>query len=234
MNNSTNGRKSNLHTLNDTGSDDHSSENIVIVLSITVVLLAIIVIIFYWYRSRQVPVGYKRIDTTNNVSRNISRNNSKPKLTLQLPKVSVSHAEALKKKSSDGVSIEHHFLSIKEQESLDVVPKTPATPLTPVSPFHQQEFPSVKKMTLAKSISLPAKSVFAGKDINADGLWRNAVKKATNTQFLQTQPKKNKRLSYCASGKIKFSLVYDTQNQKELIVKVKRFFWMIETFILFS
>ena len=200
-----------------TKNDKHdSSPKVIIGLSTTVVFLAIIVIFYYWYRSRKVPMGYKQINTKDK----LSKQNSKPKLTLKLPQVSVSSVEGQKNKKSESISIEHHFLSIKEQENIDVVPATPSTPLTPLSPMPQQEFPSVKKITLAKSISLPAKSVFMSKDKNADGLWRNAVKKATNTQFLQTHPKPNKRLSYCASGKIKFSLMYDTQNQKELIVKV--------------
>ena len=200
--------------------ENDSSQQIIIGLSTTVVFLAIIVIFFYWYRRRKVPMGYKPVNTKEE----LSKHNSKPKLTLKLPQVSVSNVEEPKKKSRDSISIEHHFLSIKEQENIDVVPATPSTPLTPISPMPQQDFPSVKKITLAKSISLPAKSVFMSKDKNADGLWRNAVKKATNTQFLQTQPKPYKRLSYCASGKIKFSLMYDTQNQKELIVKVKILF----------
>ena len=210
------------HTLKDASDGENdSSEEIIIGLSVTVAILAILVIIFYWYRSKQVPVGYKQINTNDLLHNDVkSRSNSKPKLTLQLPQVSISNIEEQKKKSRESISIEHHFLSIKEQDNIDVVPTTPSTPLTPISPMPQHDFPSVKKITLAKSISLPAKSVFASKDINADGLWRNAVKKATNTQFLQTQPKKNKRISYCASGKIKFSLMYDTLNQKELIVKV--------------
>jgi hypothetical protein len=190
-----------------------NSEGIVIALSIAVVILASAVIIYYWYRSKQKPyLAYNKLSTR---TESTVHTHQKPKLTLALPQISVSGLEEKYKNSQD------HFLSVEEQEKINVSPPTPSTPQTPLTPLAPlPDIPKIRKIPLSKSISLPAKSVFSSKDINADGLWRNAVKKATNTQFLHTHPKQSKRISYCASGKIKFSLIYDSQNQKELTLKV--------------
>ena len=189
-----------------------NSEGIVIALSVAVVILASAVIIYYWYRSKQKP--YLAYNKLSNHQNSAVHAHQKPKLTLALPQISISGFEEKHKSSQD-------HLSVEEQEKINVSPATPSTPKTPLTPLAPlPDIPKIHKIPLSKSISLPAKSVFSAKDINADGLWRNAVKKATNTQFLQTQPKQSKRISYCASGKIKFSLVYDSQNQKELTLKV--------------
>ena len=204
-------------TTTKTTTSNQTAENIVIGLSVSVLILAFVVIAYFLYRSRKNQFRYQKVNTEP-VS-TASTNLHKPKLTINLPQLSEDN-QVLDSPQNE-LTTENH-LTINAPKPMVTPPLTPATPMTPLSPFSPSVV-NIQKTSLKKSVSLPVKGVYQAKDINADGLWRNAVRKATNSQFLQTEPKPNK-FSYCASGKIKFSLTYDVQNQKELTVKVSETF----------
>lgn len=203
-----------------------SSVKLIIGLTVVVLLLAILVIIIYWQKYRKAKKVYSRL-----------KNVHKPKLKVSLPVLNIpEQSEKEKKKNNEQLKlplVDNYFL-VRPQEGGPkdhyVTPVTPNTPLSPTTPGISMAS-THQKHSLSRSISTPVESLYGtGNDRVKDGLWRNAVKKATATQFLKSEAKSIKRISYCADGKVKFSLKYNIQGQKELTVNVSvlpRFFFFL-------
>lgn len=205
-----------------TGTLDVSAK-IVIGLTVVVLILSVVVIVVYWFKYKKSKKVYTRLK---------SALHNKPKLKISLPDLSASeqspkqHAVITKPKTP----MDSYRLTKPQEGDQYVPPVTPNTPLSPTTPGISASSSGTssipQKYSLSRSISTPVESLYAEhNDRVKDVLWRNAVKKATATQFLKTEPKSIKRISYCADGKVKFSLEYNIKGQKELTVTVSNIAW---------
>ena len=180
-----------------TNNDLSTPALIIIGLICFIVVLIIIAIIMYWYKRYHKQSTYRGLNTKQ-----------KTKLKIKLPDTNLGGKKV--------VNQPKYILSPSFVNDEQVV-KTPDTPMT--SP--NVPFADIANISPFKhSLSVPSEATFAHKDRDADGLWKLAVKKATASQFFATKPKTVGKTPHSANGKIKFSLLYNHQGQKELTVKV--------------
>lgn len=180
--------------------DNSIAITVIASLTILIILLLILTVALYLHKKRRMRNYHKyhKISTRN-----------RPKLKISLPdKRAIDMKTKFETSQLKDDSIDDEFVVPP------VTPATPEIPGTPINPLQIHE----SSYGFSRSISVPA--VRTLKDKDSDIIWRSAVKKATHTQLLLSKPKGDRKISHCASGKIKFSLRYNEYGQKELTVAV--------------